>query len=303
MKFRTLAVIAMGALALTACGKRVQVPPAHVGKVLTPSGYEPDIISPSVFRMDYCGFPGQICDKLVTIATSDNKIVEEFRLLMPKDDLYLNFSVNVVYAIRNDPKTLNTTLDRLSPDSQTKSGRTLSVSAHKIYDTYGEPIFRDVVRAVMAKYSIDEIASSRDAINQEIAVLLAEAIQDGAPLSFKYTGIADVDYPQVIVDAQELRASREIAIEKEEAEKAIRLVQISADLEAAQAERQVRVTRAEAAKAENDILAASATDRYLQYRKLEVLEKLAGNENAVFVPYGALDDVGLSQRIYNGTGQ
>lgn len=300
MKFRTLGLAVLGLLSLAACGERVQVEPAHVGKILTPSGYKPDIIPPSVFRMDHCAFPGQICDKLVTIATSDNRTVEEFRLLMPRDNLYLEFDMNIIYSVLNDEETLNRTLDRLKPDGASKNSRIMTISADNIYKTYGRPILRDVTRAVLAQYSIDEIASSRDAINQEIVTRLIETVSAEAPLAFKYAGLADVDYPQVIVDAQELRASRVIAIEKEEAEKAIRLVQISSDLEAAQAEREVRVTLAQAAREENEILAQSATREYLQYRRLEVLEKLAESENAVFVPYGALDDVGVSQRIFNG---
>ena len=83
-----------------------------------------------------------------------------------------------------------------------------------------------------------------------------------------------------------LRPRRRIAIQQEEAEKQIRLVKLQADLEAARAERQIRRERAQAVLEENKIYAESVTERYLAYRRLEVLEKLAGSRLTIRVMNG-----------------
>jgi len=78
------------------------------------------------------------------------------------------------------------------------------------------------------------------------------------------------------------------------------LVKLQADLAAAKAERAIRRERAEAAKEENIIAAESVTDKYLKYKRLEVLEAMAKNKNATWIPFGALDKVGQAIAIREG---
>ncbi len=114
------------------------------------------------------------------------------------------------------------------------------------------------------------------------------------PLVALRFGLADVRFPKVILDQKETAARRRIAIQQEEAEKQIRLVKLQADLEAARAERQIRRERAQAVLEENEIYAKSVNEKYLAYRRLEVLEKLATSKNTKWVPFQALGTVGQS---------
>ena len=174
----------------------------------------------------------------------------------------------------------------------------MGVTSEQIYDRYGKPQVRDIIRAVIANYTIEEVASNREVINAQITKALSESVSD-APLGFKYVGLGNVDYPELIVVAKEQAREREVQIQREEAQKAVELVKIQAKLEQEKALAEVRITRANASKAEADIFAEAASDRYLKYRQLEVLQDMAANNNAVFVPYGALDDLGLNNRIYD----
>ena len=63
-RLQKLAAVSIGAVALSlgACAERVEVPPAHKGKILTKNGYKPETVSPSKFRLDWCWW---YCDKLV----------------------------------------------------------------------------------------------------------------------------------------------------------------------------------------------------------------------------------------------
>jgi len=107
-----------------------------------------------------------------------------------------------------------------------------------------------------------------------------------------------VRFPKVILDQKEAAARRRIAIQQEEAEKQIRLVKLQADLEAARAERQIRRERAQAVLEENKIYAESVSEKYLAYRRLEVLEKLTKSANTKWVPFEALGTVGQSVEVF-----
>ena len=58
------AVIIGTAVFLAACGERVEVPPAHIGKIMTKDGYQEQTIPTSKFRLPHCW---TYCDKLVLL--------------------------------------------------------------------------------------------------------------------------------------------------------------------------------------------------------------------------------------------
>ena len=268
-------------------GQRVEVPPAHIGKILTKNGYAPESIPPSRFRLDACFW---YCDRLVLIEASDTGVKETFKLFMPREQLNMSFDVRFTLAVRNDAQALDSIFDRVT----SKRG---VITISRIYDIYGQPIMREIVRTAMAKYTINEVASSRERINTELREVVTNALA-GTPLSIKRFSLADVQFPEVITKQKEIAAQRRVEIEEQEAKKQIALVQLQTELEKAKLNRKVRREKAEAAREENAIYAESVSDKYLQYRRLEVLEKMAINPNTVFVPFDALGTVGMQQRIF-----
>lgn len=298
--FTMLAVLPTIALGGCFWGEAVEVPPAHYGKIQTKNGFNPDVIPPSRFRLAYCWF---YCDKLYLVEASDFAIEEIFRdqnaLFMPKSDLVMPFDIRGTFSIKGDENTLNKVFDRvpIEPINEWASTASGIVKQNVIYETYGRPVVRDVVRQVVSKYSIDEISSSREAVNAELTTELNKAFEN-TPILIRRVGLADVRYPDLILKQKETAAQRRIAIEQEEAEKQIRLVKLQADLEAAKAERSIRREKAQAAAEENEILAKSATRDYLAYRDREILEAMATNKSAVFMPFEALTTVGMSNKVF-----
>ena len=296
-RFLKVASVASVAVILAGCGESVQVPPAYVGKILSKDGFQPGLIKPSQFRLPICVL---YCDRLIVVESSDFGHVEQFRkdhaLYMPKSQLAMPFDVRGTFAIRNDDKALQAVFDRVPADYRQRKLRGLVhgfIGKQRIYNIYAKPVIRDVVRRVVSKYSIEEVASSRAAINSELNKAIAEALARTPLVALRF-GLADVRFPKVILDQKETAARRRIAIQQEEAEKQIRLVKLQADLEAARAERQIRRERAQAVLEENKIYAESVNEKYLAYRRLEVLEKLAGSQNTKWVPFEALGTVGQS---------
>lgn len=284
---RILAIL-MAIPLLAACGEKVEIPPAHVGMVLTKNGFRPDVLPPSKFRLEACF---AYCDRLILVEVSDQGMKEEFQLFMPQDQLNMSFDIRFTLSVKDDATSITRLFDRMT------AGENGLISALRVYHTYGQPIMREVVRTTMANYSIEEVAANRERINQELTQAVLTAMGP-TPLTLSRMSLADVQFPAIITEAKEAAAQRRIEIEREEAQRQVRMVQLETELETARMQRQIRLERAEAARQENEIYAASVTQDYLAYRTLEVLEKLAENGNAVFVPMEALDTLGLQQRIF-----
>lgn len=259
--------------ALAACGERVEVPPAHVGKILTKNGYREETVMPSKFRLEACW---SYCDKLIVLQASDAQIEEEMRLFMPKDQLNMKFDVRATVSIGNDDKSVNMIFDRI-PSSGNK------IELDRVYKTYARQKFRGTVRTVMSKYTINDVASNRAALEQEIFDAMRKDLAN-SPIKVLQLSLSDIQFPEVIVKAKEMAKQREIEIEKTEADNAIKLAKAEAELVLAKKDRLVRLEKARTIKEENELTAKSVTPKYLEYKKLEVLEAAAAGGNMIYVP-------------------
>lgn len=291
MKYLPKLLVVVALFGLTACGEKVEVPPAFKGKVLTSAGWKPEIYEPSKFRLEACW---AYCDKLVLIEASDQGMQESFRLFMPKDQLNVAFDIRFTLSLRSDDASINSIVARVPADVD-DYGRSV-VPATKVYATYGQPILREKIRSVVAEYTIDELTANREKINSRIYEEITGSLKD-TPLTVRRIAFADIQYPEVIVNAKEAAAQRKAEIEQARADRQVQEVKLQTELQKVKAEAAIREAKAEAAKRENEIFAASVSERYLQYKRLEVLELMAKNERAVFVPVEAIGTLGLEQRI------
>ncbi|GAA5442996.1 hypothetical protein Misp06_01172 [Microbulbifer sp. NBRC 101763] len=286
MRYLSVLGLIASLLLLAACADRVEVPPAHVGKILTKNGYKPEVVPPSKFRLDICIF---YCDRLVTMTIADFGHVEKFKVFMPKDQLNMSFDIRMTGAINN--AAIDHVFDRIPPVNG-------NISVNHVYGTYAQPVIRDVIRAVVAKYSINEIASSRESLSHELFNEVSKALE-GTPIVVKRLGIADVQFPKVITQAKERAAERRELIEQEKAQFEIQKIQMERDLEREKMNRAIAREKAIGQKEVNDLLAKSVTDKYLSYRTLEVLDKMAASNNKVFLPVEALGTIGLQHAVFS----
>lgn len=273
MRKQFIALLAATSI-LSACGERVEVPPAYVGKILTRHGYQEGFVDPSKFRLEPCW---AYCDKLITLQTSDGAINESMELFMPKDELKMQFSIAATVRISRDEKTINDIFDRIPADENN------NISLASVYAIYAEQKFLSVSRAVLASYTIDEVANNRAAVETVLFSELERALSK-TPIKIVQLGLKDVAFPEVITQAKENAKKREIEIQQAEADKLVAMVKADAELEIARKDRLVRLEKARTIKEENELTAASVTPKYLEYRKLEVLEQIAKSGSAIYVP-------------------
>ncbi len=181
VKTLKIALIAASVALLAACGQRVEVPPAHVGKIMTKDGYQENLIPTSKFRLDQCwGY----CDRLVVMDIADKAYAENLSIFIPEDQLNLGVTVQATLSI--NPKKTEELFKSISPKEETDQ---LSVIENqKIYQTYASQIIQKEVREYLSKFSISQIASSNEKINAELSARLSEIIGTRTPLQRAFRG-------------------------------------------------------------------------------------------------------------------
>jgi regulator of protease activity HflC (stomatin/prohibitin superfamily)/predicted small lipoprotein YifL len=276
MKLRTILIMLTALTTLTACGEKVEVPPAHVGKILTSEGYREQTVMPSKFRLPACL---TYCDKLITLETSDKGIKETMQLFMPKDQLNMTFDIRATVSISNNDSIVNKIFDRVV------AGEDDHISIDEVYEIYAKQKFRSITRSILSNYKINQIAENREAVEQKLFDGLVEALKP-TPIKVLQIGLADVQFPSVIVKAKETAKEREVAIQQAEAEKLVALTKAEGELELAKKDRLVRLEKALTIKEENELTAKSVTEKYLKYKQLEVMEAIAKSGSAIYIPIG-----------------
>ena len=283
MKFRNALAVSVLALSLAACGARVEVPPAHVAKVMTKDGYKPDTIGTSKFRLEWCW---AYCDKLVLLDASDQAVSEKMELFMPQDKLNMSFDLRLTMII--NPQKYEELFARIPPVDQNGVDY---ISWVKAYQTYAQQIVRAEAREFLSQFTIAEIASSRESVNSQLSERLTKSINSKTPFQVRYVGLADIQYPKIIVEAQENAAQRREQIQQEEAQLEISKVALERQLQEQRLQRSIDVEKAQAEAEVARIQAKSLTPEYIRYRELQILEKMADSDNKIFVPSSMLDSV------------
>ena len=146
--------VLLAVAALAACGQRVEIPPAHVGKIMTKDGYQENLIPTSKFRLPMCWV---YCDRLVTMDISDKAYTENLSIFIPEDQLNLGVTVQATLSI--NPKKTEELFTSISP-SETNEFQS-RIENQNIYKTYASQIIQKEVREYLSKFSIGQIGSKK----------------------------------------------------------------------------------------------------------------------------------------------
>jgi hypothetical protein len=287
-----ITAVLAAAVMLTGCswviGEKVEVPPASIGKVMGKDGYREGTIPTSKFRLDGCMV---WCDKLITMSIADFTVPERMEVFMPEDKLVMTFELGI--TLTPNPAQYDSLFNRVAPE-----GNTIPISG--IYRTYAQRVIQSQAREVVTKYTIAEISSSREQIAQELTQMLSNIINTQTPFSLRFLGITDIDYPDVITNAQIAAAERRERIQQEEAQLEISKVELERTLQETRLQRAIDIERAQAEAEVNRILGDSMTPEYVRYRELGALDSLATSDSTVWVPSKLLDTVAGQVAVGSG---
>ncbi len=295
---RKIGLLGLCGLCLMAvsCGELVEVPPAHVGKVLTNAGFQKGLKTPSRFRLPYDFF---YPPKLILAEASDHGIKEQMKVFMPKDKLNLSFDVRGTFAIAADDTKIEAIFDRLVPAQGGPHDTVRRIGFQQVYETYAQQVIRKRSREVVAEYTIQQVLENRETISSKLLASVREDLKN-TPITVTVFGLAEVQPPMVIINAQEAAKKREIEIQQAEADKLVKLTEAEAALEVAKKQQQVDLTEAETQVLVNKKLAEGVTQAFITQRALRVLEAMANSNNKVFLlPSEAMTNPALLMGITN----
>lgn len=268
MKLKHTVLAVAAATLLAACGQRVEVPPAHVGKIMTKDGYQENLIPTSKLRLPPCLMN---CDRMVLLDIADKAYKEELNIFIPGDQLNLGVVVQATLSI--NPKKTGELFNSISPKELESY---LSVIENgRIYQTYASQIIQKEVREYLSQFTISQIASSNEKINSELSVKLQEVISERTPFNVRFVGITGLAYPKIITEAQERAAERREQIQSEEAQAKVTEVKLEAQLKEARLQRAIEKEKAETEALAQRVLAESVDSRVLELRKLEIQKTYA----------------------------
>lgn len=275
-------VMLLAVVAISGCSREA-VPPAAKGKIISTSGYSADVKETGKYTL-------WLWEDLVILDTSTQTISETITVKM-KDDLDLTFNVNFRTRIGGSESTINAMFNDIKHQDY-------NVTLPMVYNVYGRDVVHRVAREIVSGYYTKDVSRNFKKINVDLHTALVEAMKV-SPLEVSNVTVGNLQWPKVIVDAIEKQQERELAIQTEANDQAVKMVQKKNELKLAQADYEIRMTKAKAIRDENKMTAEGLNPVLLQYRQLEVMEKMAENENAVFMPFEAMMTPGGQNRIYS----
>lgn len=279
---KVFAVVMLAAvMALSACSRET-VPPAAKGKILSTSGYSVDVKETGKYWLYWW-------EQLVVLDTSTQMISENINVKM-SDNLDLPFQLHFRTRIHGNDKVINAMFNDITHENYV-------VSLGKVYQVYGRNVVTNAARSVMSKYKVAEVAVNFEKINADIYSEITKRMV-GSPLEVSDVTLANISYPDIITQAVEKQQEREMAIVTEKNQQAIEMLKKENQLKLADADYKIRVKKAEAIRDENKITSEGLNQTLLQYRNLEVMEKMAESSNKVFVPYSALRETGVNNQMF-----
>jgi hypothetical protein len=276
-------IVSLCLLAVAGCN-RVTVPPAHLGKILSPDGYSTEVKQTGKYTIG-------MREELVLLDTSTQTVSETMRVKM-LDRMDLQFEIRFRTRIGGGDKTINSMFNDIKVQDNL-------VSLQQVYGVYGRDMVQTVARSVVGKYRTEDVGTNFDQINKDLQIKLKEAMAN-SPLEVSNVTLANLKYPDVITQAIEKQSERELAIKTEENQQAIEMVKRENSLKLAQAQREIDLTVARTLRDQNEITAAGISPNLLAYEALKVQALMAENKNVVFAPYQAFGTPGMSNKVFNG---
>ena len=285
----------LAAIASSGCiGPRVEVPTAHVGKVLSASGFEPGLRQPSTFRLPPNPL-GLNPTELVLVEASDQQIKEEMKLFMPKDKLNLQFDVRGTFSIANEEQRVNKVFDLLT--SKLTGPYVSTIDFDNVYAVYGEQVVLTTSRAILVKYDIEYVMAHRESVSKELEEEVRSKLSE-TPLTVVNFGLSAVQPPELIIEAQKASKEREVAIDRAKADRMVRLTEATAALEVARKQQLVDLLEADTQRQVGLKLAKGVNKAFVVQRVLGALEALStGKDKVVVIPEEAFSNPAIMTAI------
>lgn len=305
MKKLLLGSLLAALAALAGCTE--PVPPGYLGKVVTVEG-----VSPEQYGVGRATVWGR--DRLILIETSSvlkpapvkvimaDRVENEAGVQEHRIGLEMDFIVNVRYRIDTSAKQAITALLQ----DMTLGADVKVIGADQVYNKYGNMVIGRVAREVLGEYTPEEVLGNLGSINKILDARVKEAL-DNSPLQISSVSMGPISLPPLIMSRIEKNKETELSEFEKSAQQKIDMLDKRNQIALARQQAVREEIDAKSLANQNDILKRSITPEVLRLRELQVREKeiemmektlSSGQNNTVFVPYGAVDNTGAQVRMF-----
>ena len=224
--FGVLLVVA--AAAASACSEFREIPAGYAAKVLTPTGWQQQILTAGQVDLGEAAANGSY-NVLVLLESSTKTIEEQFREDDPKDhqdhrvmtaarvplavDVYVQVGVPADPNNGDDKRMMESIFAQVTPKT-TQDNRVREISLNDIYERFAQPTIRGKTRAIFAKYKNDEeVFKNYDKVNNEVAQMVVDTFTSGkVPLKLLLAQISNVKVDKAVWQAQAIRATADAQV-------------------------------------------------------------------------------------------
>lgn len=298
---KTLLLAAFAVVYLAGCSE--QIPPGHKGKILGPSGYNPEVLGEG---RHWVGIREQLV--LLDLTTNRNDI----RMTVTMNDydgdknarpgLDMEFILSFRYRLRDNADVINTMFHDIKVDVRT------GVTANAVYSVYAKPVIETAFRDVVSKYTPEEALANRASVNEAVSLEIQKRLVR-LPIEVSDVVVTKMVLPKTIIDRIKANKDKELQIAQEQAQQAIDLTKRENSIVLAQKDAERNLIDAQAAAAQNKELQRGLSDQVLHLRELEIQKIYAEAfakrfENSVqgdtvFMPYEAMQSPGAQMRAFS----
>jgi len=274
-KFKSLMIVSLIAIVMSITGCKQTIPAGYVGKILTTTGFEPEVYPPSRVTMPFFGM-----SRLILVETTTQKFNEPIKVLL-RDKLTLTAEIVFRGRITQNKKVLNSIFNDMKINND-------EILTKDVYFTYGKMVILNTAREVISKYNVDEVNKNYGRITKELFNEIQPKLV-GLPIDISDVTIGNIEYPKIVTEAIEKAKERRMAIEQEQAQVQIELTKAKGKEQIARAEYRIKMLEAKRQHDYNKMLSESLTPRIIKARELEIREKLVDaikeNKNVIYMPH------------------
>jgi regulator of protease activity HflC (stomatin/prohibitin superfamily) len=146
------------------------------------------------------------------------------------------------------------------------------ITTKEVYYVYGKMLIMNTARAVVSKYTVDEVNTNYARITDELYNALKPKLK-GLPLDISDVTIGELKYPEIVTKAIEKAKERRMEIEQEKASVQIALTKKAGEIKIAKADYEIKMLEAKRIRDYNSMTAKGITPQLLKLRRLELEDK------------------------------
>lgn len=217
-KLGTLIGIMALAVVLGACSSYHEIPPGHVGKVLTSTGWQEKIWEAGMVDLGQVGQGGN--QNILVLLEADSITVKEqfltadampdkqdHRVLTKKTPLTVDVRIRAL--VPPEPQVRNNIFVQVTPWYDKNDPRRRWISVQKVYEQFATMDVRNRIRLIFSQYDdYKEVMLKYTEVNTKVTQAIIEAFEKNkVPLKLQGVGISNVKPDPQVWEAENTKAS------------------------------------------------------------------------------------------------